>query len=268
VAADDARLDELVAAVLAGANYRGLAPEVVRGVAARELAKGRRGREALKATRGALHQVAGAYFDRRPDYAAWLDDLRAAVGDRAALRRACARIMAHHASTRERLPLLDEFYATTLAAIPPPRRVLDVACGLGPLAIPWLPPAEGATYLAYDIYADLAGFLDAALPLLGVAGRAEARDVLQRPPAERADLALVLKAIPCLEQLDPAAGARLLAGLDADHVLVSFPVRSLGGRRKGMVANYEARFGALVAGRGWTVRRFQFATELAFLVSK
>jgi hypothetical protein len=35
-----------------------------------------------------------------------------------------------------------------------------------------------------------------------------------------------------------------------------------------MPANYERHFQELVAGRHWTVRRFEFATELAFLVSK
>jgi 16S rRNA (guanine(1405)-N(7))-methyltransferase len=64
------------------------------------------------------------------------------------------------------------------------------------------------------------------------------------------------------------AGARLLDTLAARFVLVSFPVRSLGGREKGMAATYEARFATLVAGRGWSVRRYRFATELAFLVDK
>jgi hypothetical protein len=35
-----------------------------------------------------------------------------------------------------------------------------------------------------------------------------------------------------------------------------------------MAVNYEARFQELVAGRDWSIRRFAFATELAFLVAK
>ena len=35
-----------------------------------------------------------------------------------------------------------------------------------------------------------------------------------------------------------------------------------------MRANYEAQFNDLVAGKGWTIRRYDFSTELAFLITK
>ena len=176
--------------------------------------------------------------------------------------------MQTHASSRERLPILDEFYRETLAEIAPVRSVLDVACGLNPLAIPFMPLAVGATYTACDIYTDLADFLDQAFPLLGVSGSALALDVTRTIPPEQVDLALIVKAIPCLEQVEKGVGARLLAGVNADHVLVSYPARSLGGASKGMRENYAAQFDDLAAGRGWTIRRFDFANELAFLVTK
>ncbi len=262
-------LDRLVERVLASARYRQIAPDFVRHVGARELARRRNLKEAVKATKSKLHQVAGAYLAGTPHYDGWLRTLRTAaeVGE-AALRQACVEIMRHHASTRERLPILDEFYATTLAEIAPVRSVLDVACGLNPLAIPWMPLAEGATYIAYDIYRDMADFLNEFLTMMPVEGRAHAGDVLQVPLDRHVDVALVLKTIPCLEQVDRESGARLLEALAADHILVSFPVRSLGGRDKGMLDHYEAAFRALTAGRPWTIRRFEFAAELAFLISR
>jgi 16S rRNA (guanine(1405)-N(7))-methyltransferase len=78
----------------------------------------------------------------------------------------------------------------------------------------------------------------------------------------------VLKTIPCLEQLDKSIGRRLLEGLPAEHILVSFPAQSLGGRSKGMVENYEAHFREMVAGLDWQVERYEFKTELAFLIKK
>ena len=35
-----------------------------------------------------------------------------------------------------------------------------------------------------------------------------------------------------------------------------------------MAAHYEAQFRRLLDARGWTAQRFEFATELAFLVEK
>jgi 16S rRNA (guanine(1405)-N(7))-methyltransferase len=176
--------------------------------------------------------------------------------------------MGYHASTRERLPILEQFYAQTLADLPPARTVLDLACGLNPLALSWMPLAEGAEYDAYDVYEDMTAFLNGFLALVRVRGHAEARDVLTRCPTEHVDLALLLKALPCLEQLDAGASLRLLETVNAGHLLVSFPARSLGGKQKGMVQHYEARFRQLVADKPWEVKRFEFATEIAFLITK
>jgi 16S rRNA (guanine(1405)-N(7))-methyltransferase len=234
------------------------------------LAKRHSLKEAVKATKNKLHQVGGAYLEGEAHYAVWLDELRetSRSGDRGDFRKACARVMSHHSSTRERLAILDRFYATTLAGLPPFRSVLDVACGLNPLAIPWMPLAENAEYYAVDIYQDMVDFLNRFMALLPIQGHAQAGDVLQACPAQPVDVAFVLKTLPCLEQVDKAAGRRLLDAINADHLLVSFPVHSLGGRSKGMAANYEARFRELVADKDWAVKRFEFVTELVFRVSK
>jgi 16S rRNA (guanine(1405)-N(7))-methyltransferase len=265
---NEGQLDELVAAVLASPKYRQLAPEVVRRVGARELAKRKTAREALDATRRKLHQVGGAYLSPQMPYRRWLEALREGQGDPAALRRTCAQVMASHASTRERLPILDRFYTETLATVGPVRSILDIACGLHPLSLPWMPLPPDAVYYAWEIYADLVAFLNEALPLLGVDARVEQRDALSDAPAPGVDLALLLKSLPCLEQIDTAGAYHLLDTLPARHVVVSFPVRSLGGRQKGMAATYDAHFADLVARRPWRVQRFDFPGELAFLVTK
>ncbi len=266
---DDDPLDRLVLAVRSSPKYGGVSADFVRRIGAAELSKRRSLKEAIKATKNKLHQVGGAYLDAAGNYPRWLATLReAAAQGEPALRDACRTIMAHHASTRERLPILETFFAETLAGIAPLSSVLDVACGLNPLAIPWMPLAPNATYLACDIYQDMMDFAGAFLALVGVAGRAFVCDVIHEPPTERVHLALILKTIPCLEQVDKSAGLRLLDAVRADYALVSFPARSLGGRDKGMIAHYEARLRDLLAERRWPVQRFEFETELAFLVDK
>jgi 16S rRNA (guanine(1405)-N(7))-methyltransferase len=264
------QLDELVAAVLSSPKYRHITPDFIRSVGSRELAKRRTWKEAVKATKNKLHQVGGAYLEAGTQYAAWLDGLEQASrsGDRARFLMACAQAMSYHSSTQERLALLDRFYATTLAGLPPIHSILDMACGLNPLAIPWMPLAENADYYAMDIYQDMVDFLNRFMALVPVRGHARAGDVLQDVPSQPADVALLLKSVPCLEQVDKSAGRRLLDTLDAAHLLVSFPVHSLGGRSKGMAATYETHFRQLVAGRNWRIERFEFATELVFRIGK
>lgn len=261
------RLDELVTAVSRSQKYRHVSPALIRRVGAEELGKRRSYKEAVKATKNKLHQVGGAYQDAKIDYGRALTRLTEADGEEAR-QAVLLELMRLHTSTRERLPILAKFYAQTLAGLPPINSVMDVACGLNPLARTWMPLADGATYLAYDVYGDMIRFLADYFALAGIPGRAEVRDAAAAPPTEPADLALLLKTLPVLAQIDKTAVPRLLDSLQARYLLISFPVKSLGGRKKGMAQNYEAQFAGWIAGRGWGVKRFAFENELAFLVTR
>lgn len=264
----DERIARLAATVLESRKYAHISPDLVARLTVEELEKGRKAKDVVKAVRNKLHQVGGAYQTAAPNYDSWLTELRLA-GTRDALKQACWMLMDKHASTRERLPILQDFYASLFALLPPIHSVLDAACGLNPLALPWMPLAPGAKYLACDMYTDMIAFINGFFEIVEVNGRAEVCDVAAAPPNQEVDLALVMKAIPCLEQIEKQAGERLLDGLNARYLAVSFPAKSLGGRRKGMIENYAARFGELLAGRDLAVLdRLEFETELLFVVKR
>jgi 16S rRNA (guanine(1405)-N(7))-methyltransferase len=260
----------LVDTVRASPKYRSVSVELVRSIGARELAKRRPLKEAIKATKNRLHQVGGAYQERRIDYAACLDLLRqpARSDDSLEWRSACRQVMGQHTSTRERLPILDQFHTTVLAHIGPIRSVVDLACGLHPLSIPWMPLTDDVEYYAYDVYEDMVDFLNAFMALRGCRGRAEVVDVTGLQAMPSVDLALLLKSLPCLEQLQSDLPLRLLESIPAAHLLISFPVHTLGGRQKGMADQYETRFRERLAEKPWQVTRYSFATELVLLVTK
>lgn len=267
----DARLEKLVESVLASSRYREVSPGFIREIGARELAVRSSFKEAVKAAKNKLHQVGGAYFAEKQTYAAWLNELQNLTrsGDRDALLACLQTIMSHHASTKERLPILVQFYESTLADLPPMHSVLDIACGLNPLALPWMPLMEPIEYYACDIYTDMIDFLNQFLRMMRVGGQAQVCDIIRACPTREVDVAFVLKTLPCLEQVDKAASSRLLRSIHARYLIVSFPIRSLGGKAKGMEAHYAARFCALVADSPWSLlKQFKFATELAFLLTK
>lgn len=266
---DDTSLDELVENVRSSPKYRDVSRDLVHSVAAQELPKYQTRKEAIKATRSKLHQVVGAY-SHKPEYALWLAELTKAYrsNNHEEVLRVSTHVMKAHTSTRERLPVLGDFYTSIFESLPPIHIVLDVACGLNPIALPWMPLADEFKYHAYDADGGLIRFVKGFLKVAGARGDAQVLDATNELPKQSADIALVLKVLPCLDQLDPSAGPRLLEGLDAHYLLVSFPLRSLSGRSKGMVRMYDARFSELVAGKNWGVRRFEFATELTFLIMK
>lgn len=263
-------LDRLVTDVQTSAKYRAISAELVRRVAAQELAKQRGYKDTLKAVRAKLHQVGAVYQGERMDYAAWYAELATLPHDHANqdLQAFSRRVMAQHASTRERLPIVARFFHETLASLAPLTSILDLACGLNPLALPFMPLAPGAVYTGCDIYADMLAFGGDFLRHIGIAGTLDVCDLIEHIPAAPVQVAFALKTLPCLEQMDKGIGARLLAGLNAEHVLVSFPARSLGGRAKGMPQFYEAYLMDSIAGRNLRVRKFTYPSETAFLLSK
>jgi len=254
---------EIVARVRRSSRYRSVDAAMVARLAAEELPKARNADDAVKRVKRRLHEAVGAF--RRGEAAAatavW------PVGQPVALRAACRAAMRGHASTRERLPHLSTFYRSLWELTGVPRRLLDLGCGLNPLALPWMRLAD-ATYLATDVDAGtldvVRGFLDA----VGQPHVLEARDLVDDVDLPAADVALLLKLVTTLDRQDPAGAGRLLDALPARHAVVSFAARSLGGRG-GRERTYRDRLDRLVAesGRVRAVAEASVPNELVFVLT-
>ncbi len=271
---DPGLIDHLISEVTANAKYRTITPDLIRSIGAKELAQNHSFKEAVKATRSKLHQIGGSYQEKKIDYARFQAECAAAVQGAGAvksspqMRQTLSNMMKLHASTRERLPILAEFYDRVFKSIGPIHSIVDLACGLNPLAAPWMPLAPGARYIAIDIYQDMVDFLNQYFSLMGINGYAQAIDLFQSIPPDHFQVALLLKTLPCLEQVDKTIGQRLLESIQADFILVSYPVASLGGRAKGMRAFYADRFQELARNQGWAIERIDFSSEVVFVVTR
>lgn len=265
-------MEQVVAILRESRRYGTLHEPALRRLAAEALRIERGNvREAAKRAKRSLHQIFGAYLPQRPRYGRLLAALEAALasGDDEQVRQALRAAMSHHASTRERLPILDDFYREIFSRLGRPASVIDVACGLNPLAVPWMGLPAGCRYVALDVDDELVAFVGACLQRLGVAGEARVCDVLDEGvtiEAMEADVALLLKSVPCLDQQRRGAGKAVIEGLSARRIVVSFPTRSIGGRSKGMLESYSTSFERLAA--GWSWERLEFPGELVYLVDK
>lgn len=261
-------IDALFHAVIASEKYADVHPGLVRRLLLVELAKGRSPRETVKAVRNKIHQVGGSYQDSSNGYANTVSRLTDLPADCRSpqLQEFCRSMLTRHASTRERLPILEAFYQV-LQPIAPLHSVVDLACGLNPLAIPWMPLAPGAFYHAYDIYSDMLALIGGFFEHIQQPGQAALCDLTAEVPDQPAQLTLLLKTIPCLEQVDKGIGLRLLNAIHSDYLLVTFPAHSLGGRSKGMPQTYQAHFTAMLPSVPWQLLSTTlFASELVFLL--
>ncbi|MEZ4238161.1 MAG: hypothetical protein R3F59_18840 [Myxococcota bacterium] len=241
--------DPLLEAVKASSKYRALADDVVLAALASARRAGGRDADVVKRAKRKLHQVFGAFLgasDRKRALAA----LRAAATapDEAAWRAHLDAAMAAHSSTAERHGEVAALWEGLRAAAGEVRAVLDLGCGLGPLALPGSGLPADVRWLGIDVDAELCGAVQEALGGRYPHVEVRAGDARSAPLGEGYDLALLLKLAPTLDQLEPGAAAALVGRVPARVVAVSFPTHTLGGRDVGMAARYDAHADALLAG--------------------
>ena len=133
--------ETLIETILQSRKYRDLAipTETVRDLLEQELPRYRTQKEALEVVRKKLHNIIAPYLGD-PDYpaAAHRLDEAFASGDPARIRQICSSILEMHASSKERMPILDSFYERLFSFTGKPKTILDLACGLNPFALPWM----------------------------------------------------------------------------------------------------------------------------------
>ena len=160
---------------------------------------------------------------------------------------------------------MEDFYPALFREIGRPNIILDLACGLHPFALPWMGLAPETEYYAMDVDHRLISLANDFFVRMGRSPTAGCRDILVSPPDRKADVVFLLKSIPCLEQQEKGIGARLLRGLHARYAVVSFPVRTLGGRDKGMRRHYERLVTRMVDELGLPVHKMAYPTEIFYI---
>lgn len=266
--ADASTVDAVVAAVKGSRKYGDTSEVTIRQLAEEAVAQYKKPKAAEKAVRKRLHSIMAPYLGD-PDYEAAarrLDEVFA-TGDRELINATCYDIQYAHLSTRERQPLLDSFYRDIFAVTGPPRRLLDLGCGLNPLAFPWMDLPPSTEFLAYDIHEPRIDFINHYFALEGLSPLARVQDIALEPPGESGDVALFLKEMPRYERNYPGHGRPLLQGLNADWLVVSFPTVSTHGGRN-LTNRYRDFFYELIDGTGWPVEELLYDSELVFIARK
>ena len=266
---DEELLNIFANKVQESAKYAQLDPNLVRQIAIEELKNQKDQRAALKSARTRLHRLTGAFLTPKLDYAKWIGVFHDMPDkEPEGFLEARKEMMKLHASTQERLPFLDRFFQSCLAPVAPITSLLDLACGLNPLALPWMPLADHCEYHACDVVEPLTVFLQEFFTLTAQPGSVFTCNLLESIPQQPVQVAFLLKLLPILDQVDPHASSRLLDQVRAEHLLVSYPSKSLAGRSKGMKQTYAEHLKRVTAGKGFQIRSFDFPNETAYLLSR
>ena len=261
--------DDPIFEILSSRKYRDISipEETLRSLFEVELEKGRTRKEALKVVRQKLHNIIAPYLGD-PDYDQAYRDLQEAVSQSSErFQQVCRAILAQHASTRERLPMLTEFYQRIFAFTGKPEIILDLACGLNPIAFPWMGLPATVRYHAYDLHRPRIQMINRFFELAGLAPLAEVRDILLSPPEIEAPVAFFFKEAHRFEQRLHNCNIEFWKALRVRYLLVSLPTTSLDGRRNLLERQRNLVYGT-IGEAPWKVTEMLFDTELVFCIDK
>jgi 16S rRNA (guanine(1405)-N(7))-methyltransferase len=261
------RIQDIYDELVTSKKYRHLSDETILRTAQWASMRYRSSKDAAKAARRKLHQVFAAYgshhsMDRLAERVSNLPD--PASED---FRAACLQLLRDHASTAERISLMDELYPALWSEIGSPGVLVDLACGYHTFALPWMGLGETAVYHGCDIDKRVVAASNDFLTRLGKPTNIVCKDVLAGTMPIHADVVFLFKSLPCLEQQDPGIGPAVLRQLHARHAVVSFPLESLGGRSKGMASTYERYMERTVAELNVPVRKLSFPNEVFYILT-
>ncbi len=261
-------VESIVSAVKQSKKYRDTHEETIRELAKVALNQHKRPKEATKAVRKRLHSIMAPYLGD-PDYkttsAAFADAF--AAGSTEQVKKICYDALYSHLSTRERLSIMEDFYHQIFQVTGKPECLLDIACGLNPLAFPWMDLPDSIEYIAYDIHEPRIRFINDYFQLQGLPQMARVQDVALHFPQEKADVAMFLKEMPRFERNYPGTGRRLLEELCVKFLVISFPTISTHGGRN-LTRRYREFFSKLTDGFNWRITELMFEGEMVFVAEK
>lgn len=172
-----------------------------------------------------------------------------------------------HASTHERLTYYSQIFPAIWAVTGQPNSILDVACGLNPLARVQMGLSSECDVSGFEIDRRLVKLINDTMEVNHWRGHCSWGDALSIQPDTRYDVALVLKTLPCMEQQQKGGALQLLHSINAAHIVVSYPTKSLGGRDKGMLGNYRQQFQKLMLQCDGQVTELVFPNELFYVIT-
>ena len=215
-----------------------------------------------------LHNLVAVYLGN-PDYSACKTRLEKAYSssDPTAVKNVCLDILASHASTKERIPLLDEFYLSLFSITGIPESVMDLACGLNPFALPWMGLKAGIRYYAYDLHQPRLELINQLLRLNNMEQLAIHQDILVQPPTIQCDVAFFFKEAHRFEQRQRGCNRVFFQALNCKYLLVSLPTANLTGKHP-KTDQHRRLVMETINGLPWKVSEIEFSNEIVFCIEK
>lgn len=262
-------VNEIAGRILQNRKYRDLElpAETVTDLLRREIRKAKDLKTAEKTVREKLHQIIAPYLGD-PDYAEVKKTLAdARKNGEASLRSWCLNMLRSHTSSKERIPVLEDFYAQIFERTGTPQSIQDLACAMNPFSFPWMKLLDSTRYFAYDLHSPRIALINAFFEAWGLQQLASVRDILLAVPQEQTDVAFFFKEAHRFEARQKGCCRDFFRQIHTRWLIVTLPAENLTGQHQ-MRERQRRLIGEAVAGQNWDVLQFDVEKEMVFCIHK
>ena len=149
-------------------------------------------------------------------------------------------LLSLHVSTKERIGYESEIYSYISQFISEECILADVGCGFNPFALPFF-INRPSKYFAYEISVDTVDVLNLYFDKVEKkAYKASILDAVSSVPPEHINMMFAFKLLPLLQQQKKGRAIDFLTQASFDNAIVSFPIKSISGKNKGMEEFYSS----------------------------
>lgn len=260
-------LERILECIASSRKYKNIHKRTILEIVKMEASKYKKEKDLIKAVKSKLHQIYGAFLTEKDirKINILLDSLEA---DKRIVRDISKDILLLHISTRERLEFYGALYREIFSITGKPKVILDLASGLNPYSIPWMNIEDPITYYAYDIDCLLIDSINRFFELIDLPKLAVVKDVIFEDVEEEGELCFIFKFLPTAERIKKGSSKRLLENIQAQFIVVSFPLKSISGREKGMLENYAVIFEPIFRDNYDIIKKFILGEEIFYILKK
>lgn len=268
---NDQDIQKLIQDVQSSRKYRDLElpDEFLKDLISNEIAQSPN-KNAIKETfRKKLHEVVAPYLEdiNYKKETANLIALNIDTQDINTIRAWARAFMEKHASTRERLPHLEDFYQTIWTRIGYPESILDLACALDPLALPWFNNPRLKSFYAVDIHKPRLNFLNTFFELFFPFAETIQQDFIAEPIHPKTDCVFLFKEAHRMEKRKPGSTRQVIESLNARHIVISLPATDLRGHHD--LSDYHTRLiEKAIDGLNVKMSQARSGSELLYFIEK
>ncbi len=222
-----------------------------------------------KAVRLKLHNIVALYLETINYETAKIELEAMSDGDTPALCAFATRILESHTSTAERMACLSEFYQAITVRLPQKEslKILDLACGLNPFALPWMQLPAGCTFFAYDLHGARIELLSVFFKKGNYPAQAFHADILVNVPQEPSDAVFFFKEAHRFEQRRKGSTREFLDQLNTPLIFLSLPAHNMTGKHD-LRLKHTRIVEEAIAGTSWQMESEVIGKEMLFTIRK